>query len=629
MDSNVTMGWWARLGVVAVALVTSGGAGCRRAVVCQPNEDLDPTSGMCLRLCTDEVAPGIPCRSDGGTFEAGPRDAASDAREGGGDGGDVVSPLADGSTDGPTVDPATIEAPRPVAPLSLSVTQTDQPTFRWDLRAPNTGAVIELCRDRAMTLTCTREVATGSSLRISRPLARGGWFWRIAGRQGDVEGDLRSAVWFLWSSGRTGSAAQPALVYPDVTGDGIADLVVRGGLDAPSADGGTTRTDFVEIYAGRLGGSPVAHDQRIPAQGASLRPMAVADVTGDGVGDVLVGDPEAASGRGVLRVFGGGPLPLVQVAEIASPDTGSSGFGQVVDAVGDLNGDGFVDVVVQAPGRTLSFGENRTHVFMGERGGISPRPIRSFQAASNELIPWVGGCDVTGDGLSDLSLAPTMRAGAGRSVLQVFAGDSVVGIVSSPRTVEATAGDGSLWQIGCVGDADGDGFNDVVVTDPTAQPGWRLVFLRGSSTGLTSSDTRSVNGAFGGGAHSIVGAAAGDIDSDGRADALVSWVGTLEPSVPQSFVAVAPQFEPARGLVVDGIPTTRALSVYLGFASRTVGDLDGDGWFDFAFVRNTPATAFPSGMELHFRWGVPAGVSTTRRDRLTRASGVFGHIAGL
>jgi len=93
------------------------------------------------------------------------------------------------------------------------------------------------------------------------------------------------------------------------------------------------------------------------------------DVNGDGFADVLTGGQ--ASVGGAAYVYLGGAGGLSSMPGVLSPSSGSIlDPGYAVASAGDVNGDGFADVVVGAP--TTSGGG--AYVFFGASAGPSPMP---------------------------------------------------------------------------------------------------------------------------------------------------------------------------------------------------------------------------------------------------------------
>jgi hypothetical protein len=133
----------------------------------------------------------------------------------------------------------------------------------------------------------------------------------------------------------------------DVNGDGYADVVFGAPGESPRA--------FVYLGgAAGLSSNPTVFSQP-PAQSVSLSypssqfGMSVAragDVNGDGFADLVVGEPGYNSYAGAAYVYFGG------ATGVAGPPIvllGSGEFGESLAGAGDTDGDGFGDLVIGAP----------------------------------------------------------------------------------------------------------------------------------------------------------------------------------------------------------------------------------------------------------------------------------------
>ena len=151
------------------------------------------------------------------------------------------------------------------------------------------------------------------------------------------------------------------------------------------------------------------------------------DVNGDGYDDLIVGAPgfglfdeNGYAYTGAAFVFFGSAsgiqsgAPGATVARIASDHTpytnNHSAFGTSVAGVGDLNGDGFADVVVGAPYQNDGQqNPGAIYVFLGSATGIvaTDAGMAAAKLESGSLNSWVGWSeagagDVNGDGYDDL-----------------------------------------------------------------------------------------------------------------------------------------------------------------------------------------------------------------------------------
>jgi large repetitive protein len=253
----------------------------------------------------------------------------------------------------------------------------------------------------------------------------------------------------------------------DFNGDGVDDLAVLG------ADG-------VSVYLGDGRGG--FHLSEVLPVGAGAMGLTVADVTGDGIGDLVVGNQAGD----VLVLVGDGHGHFAQYREVdrqvalAVADTGANGeptfalsdratsvvsaqatVGATVQVVGDqsqgvltpgmvalsdLNGDGISDIVV------ANGGGNNVLVYLGEGGG-KYAPPQAFAAGTDPVDVTVA--DVNGDGTSDLVVT-----NHGSDDISILLGRGDGTFATGPRL---RAGSGPTSAI--VQAVSGTGNPDILVTD--------------------------------------------------------------------------------------------------------------------------------------------------------------------
>ena len=167
-------------------------------------------------------------------------------------------------------------------------------------------------------------------------------------------------------------------------------------------------------------------DQAIANFGWSVGPAG--DVNGDGYADVIVGAPgyengETAEGRAF--VYYGSATGLSTTADwTAESDQALAIFGSSVATAGDVNGDGYDDVIVGAPGYSNGeTAEGRAFVYHGSALGLST--TTAWTADSNQASAHLGGSvgtagDVNGDSYADVIVgASSYGLGGGLSYTTV------------------------------------------------------------------------------------------------------------------------------------------------------------------------------------------------------------------
>ena len=130
------------------------------------------------------------------------------------------------------------------------------------------------------------------------------------------------------------------------------------------------------------------------------------DVNGDGYADVVVGARGYSSSTGRAYVYLGGPGGLATTAATTlTGEATSDYFGCSVATAGDVNGDGYADVVVGARGYS---GQHRAGVRVSGWGGASGLATTAATTLTGEAANDFFGSsvatagDVNGDGYADV-----------------------------------------------------------------------------------------------------------------------------------------------------------------------------------------------------------------------------------
>jgi hypothetical protein len=198
------------------------------------------------------------------------------------------------------------------------------------------------------------------------------------------------------------------------------------------------------------------------------------DVNGDGYADVLVGAVYAPAGseRGQVYLYLGGPAGLAPTPAFTATGAAHHDFlGCSVAGAGDVNGDGYADVMWGAYGVDGSRGQVTLH--LGSPAGVSAAPAFTVTGASpNDTLGWsvAGAGDVNGDGYADVLIgAPYAPNNLRHGQVRLYLG-SAAGLTSTPAlSMTATAAIVYLgWSVAGAGDVNGDGYADLLIGAPLA-----------------------------------------------------------------------------------------------------------------------------------------------------------------
>ena len=290
----------------------------------------------------------------------------------------------------------------------------------------------------------------------------------------------------------------------DINGDGHADLIIGdnaysgvigrnyvlfGGLGVGSS-GDIASSSLNGANGFKLDGENIQGYSGISVSGAG-------DINGDGYDDLLIGARAYPGGNytgrsyvvfGGLRVGATGDIPLSNLNgtngfKLDGENNGDSS-GSSVSRAGDINGDGYADLIIGAPGYGGTKG--RSYVVFGRQGigsgGVfnlsSLNGVDGFKLDSETAGDYSGWSvsaagDINGDGVADLLIGAYSHASTmGRSYV-VFGGMNVgsSGVLSLSmlngsngfKLDGETSSDASGWSVSAAGDINGDGVADLLI----------------------------------------------------------------------------------------------------------------------------------------------------------------------
>ena len=301
----------------------------------------------------------------------------------------------------------------------------------------------------------------------------------------------------------------------------------------------------------------------------------------------------------------------------------SANLGDVVASAGDVNGDGYGDLLVSGHFDFGDGGRGVAYAYYGSAQGLDSIPDWTAvgeQPNQYASLALASAGDVNGDGYDDVVVGDRYYSDDqmedGRAYLYY---GSASGLSSTPGWI--VDGNQPVMYFGTAvagaGDANGDGYDDVLVGAPYKRDpatgdviGQALLYL-GSASGPSSTPvwTAEGNGGwnyFGGRLNG-----AGDVNGDGYADFMVSdfFFTDDESAEGRVFLYYGSASGPAAtpGWIADGDQAY----AYFGMALDTAGDVNGDGYDDA--VIGAPSFDNPEGIEGQARlyYGSASGLSST------------------
>ncbi len=314
-------------------------------------------------------------------------------------------------------------------------------------------------------------------------------------------------------SGGTGSIQSnvSGFAYPgvasagDVNGDGQDDIVV-------GAWGYSSNAGQAYLYEWKVPGSPKPPAITLDSPGgtSSTFGFSVAgrcDVNGDGYSDVLITD------KAHVFVFHGSSIGIS-----ATPTQAIGSLTQTVACAGDVNGDGYDDVIVGL--RDYNSATGRALLYLGSVDGVQTIAASTIDGiAANDRLGWhvAAAGDVNGDGFDDVLVV----SGSGR--VQVHQGSPTGASTSASTTLNERAGLPARGSpASSAGDVNGDGFDDVVVGDLNFNAMSGQVYIyHGSVLGLQLFPDMTLPSPVVGDYFGSSVAAAGDVNGDGFGDVII------------------------------------------------------------------------------------------------------------
>ncbi|NOZ42957.1 MAG: type I secretion C-terminal target domain-containing protein, partial [Alphaproteobacteria bacterium] len=437
----------------------------------------------------------------------------------------------------------------------------------------------------------------------------------------------------------------------DINGDGFDDMIIGAPLADPNGNSSSGESYLVFGQAGSFGASFELSSLNgingfvingIDATDVSgLSVSSAGDINGDGFADLIIGasaaDPNSISNAGETYVVFGKAGSFGASLDLSTLN-GANGFvingidagdesGGSVSSAGDINGDGFDDVIIGAyagdPNGTTS---GESYVVFGQAGsfgasldlstlnGANGFVINGINAGDESGLSVSSAGDINGDGIDDVIIGayradPNGNNYAGESYL-VFGQSGGFGASLDLSTLNGTTGfvingidvgDYSGFSVSSAGDINGDGFDDLIIGAKEADPSTinnagesYVVFGKAAAfsaslnlSALTAADGFVLNGIDAADFSGYTVSSAGDVNGDGFDDLIIGAIGA-DPNgnlaAGESYVVFGQaasfgtsfnlsSLNGTNGFIINGIDADDRS----GFAVSSAGDVNGDG----------------------------------------------------
>ena len=412
---------------------------------------------------------------------------------------------------------------------------------------------------------------------------------------GSSSGIAVTPVWTKESNHTGGWFGISVSTAGDMNADGFADVILGGNY----IDNGQTDEGRAFVYLGYSGGlnngSAIIYESNQSSSEFGFSVATAGDINGDGFSDVIIGAHEfdnPSTGEGAAFVYLGSATGMGTTPGWTDEgNQANANFGNSVSTAGDVNGDGYSDVIVGVP--SFDNGQNSegaAFVYYGSDLGLST--FSNWSAEGNQADAFFGvsvsaAGDVNGDGYSDVIVGAYLidNGESDEGAAFVFHGSASGLSLSSNWSDEGNQNEARFGSsVSTAGDVNGDGYSDVIIgsyrfENGQVDEGAAFVY-HGSSSGLSltsnwSAESNQVDARF---SYSV--STAGDVNGDGYSDVIVGAYLFDNGQLNEGAAFVYHGSASGLSLASNFSAESNKVSAFFGWSVSTAGDINGDGYSD-------------------------------------------------
>lgn len=340
---------------------------------------------------------------------------------------------------------------------------------------------------------------------------------------------------------------------------------------------------------------------------------ALGDVNGDSIDDFAIARRDECGGNGAIYIFFGSAtgwsLDMADTDADASFCAGAGDSAYYVQGPGDINGDGYNDILISGPGNDeVDTNSGEVYLVYGKGSGwgssvdLSTNADASFRGInSNDLaIGWKLG-DINGDTYADFGIQ-SINVDIGK-VSIFFGSDSpswtLNDSISSADLTYTGIGEGEgTYLVREIGDLNNDGYDDIAIGSSGYFTGGGVFIIFGMSSGWSTSGNVSALAdasyqaeVFSGNDNAVIATRAGDVNGDGIDDFVISASATSPTvnSYGRAYVIFGKTSGWSTGVNLSGADVIYEVTYdftgtfHSGVTAAYVGDVNDDGYDDLYF----------------------------------------------